>query len=70
MKRLAVSALWFYSCWAFGSMLAFVAGVPDLLGPFLGVSAGAFVWLDPRHLIWNRSAQGTPAATGSAAAAA
>jgi len=62
MKRTAVAALWFYSFWYLGSMIASLVGVPDLLGPVLGFTAGAIVGVDPRRLIWSRSAHRTPAA--------
>ena len=62
MKRIAVAALWFYSFWALGSMISVLVGVPDFLGPVLGLMAGAIVGLDPRHLIWSHPVQRTPAA--------
>ena len=61
MKRIAVTGLWLYSFWYLGSMVSFMLGVPDLLGPLLGIAAGAVVGRDPRHVIWNRSAR--PAAS-------
>jgi len=57
MKRIVATALWLYSFWYLGSMISFVVGVPDLLGPALGVTAGVMVGVDPRHLIWSRSAR-------------
>ena len=60
MKRIVVTALWAYSFWFLGSMISVLAGVPDLIGPALGLVAGTLVGLDPRHLFWTR-----PARTGS-----
>jgi hypothetical protein len=54
MKRIAVTALWLYAFWTLGSAVAFFAGLPDLLGPVLGVAAGLIVGIDPRRLIWSR----------------
>jgi hypothetical protein len=54
MKRLVAAALWLYSFWYLGSMIAAIVGVPDLLGPALGLAAGVIVGIDPRRLIWTR----------------
>ncbi len=62
MKRLIAAALWFYAFWYAGSFLALILGVPDLLGPVLGLTAGAAVGLDPRRLIWIRRIETEPAA--------
>jgi hypothetical protein len=57
MKRLAASLLWLYAFWYLGSMIAAFAGVPDLLGPTLGLAAGLIVGFDPKHVIWRRPAR-------------
>ena len=54
MKRFAAAALWFYAFWYLGSTIAAFAGVPDLLGPGLGLASGLIVGIDPRRLIWTR----------------
>jgi hypothetical protein len=54
MKRLAAATLWFYAFWYLGSTIATFAGVPDLLGPVLGLAAGLIVGIDPKRLIWVR----------------
>jgi hypothetical protein len=54
MKRLLAAALWLYAVWYAGSMISAIFGVPDLLGPVLGIAAGLIVGVDPRHLIWSR----------------
>ncbi|TAK00724.1 MAG: hypothetical protein EPO36_07590 [Chloroflexota bacterium] len=61
MKRIAAAALWFYAFWYLGSMIAALLGVPDLLGPVLGLAAGVVVGIDPRRLIWVRSNRAAPA---------
>lgn len=53
MKRIAVGALWLFSFWYLGSIVAALVGVPDVVGPVLGMAAGAVVVLDPRHVIWK-----------------
>ncbi len=57
MKRLISAALWFYAFWYLGSTASLAIGVPDLLGPVLGLSAGLIVGIDPRHVIWRRTAR-------------
>ena len=59
MKRLLASALWFYAAWYAGSLLAAMLGVPDVIGPVVGLTAGLIVGLDPRHAIWNRNPRTT-----------
>ena len=57
MKRIAAAALWLYAFWYLGSMISVLVGVPDLLGPVLGLSAGLIVGVDPRRVIWRRPAR-------------
>ena len=61
MKRVAVSFLWFYTGWYAGSMVASLIGVPDLLGPIVGIAAGFLVAFDPRHVIWPTARASTEA---------
>jgi hypothetical protein len=56
MKRLAVSVLWLYTGWYAGSMIAAMLGVPDLIGPIVGIAAGLLVAFDPRHIVWDAKA--------------
>ena len=67
MKRIAAASLWFYAFWYLGSTLASVVGVPDLLGPVLGLSAGLIVGMDPARRIWTRSTTTATTTTTSAA---
>ena len=57
MKRFAAAALWLYAFWYLGSMISVLVGVPDLLGPALGIAAGLIVGIDPRRVIWRRPAR-------------
>lgn len=57
MKRLISAVLWFYAIWYLGSAVSVALGIPDLLGPVLGLSAGLIVGIDPKHAIWRRTAR-------------
>jgi hypothetical protein len=54
-KRAASAALWFYTGWYAGAMIAHVAGLSIALGPILGVAAAALIAGDPRGIIWTRT---------------
>jgi len=54
------ATLWFYAAWYLGSAIATLLGVPDLLGPILGLAAGLVVGIDPRRLIWVRASKTSP----------
>ena len=70
MKRYLAAALWAYSFWYLGSVIAAILGVPDLIGPVLGPAAGIIVGFDPRGVIWGRAAATAPTtATASSATA-
>lgn len=59
-KRLLATALWFYTGWYAGAILADFLAVSPLLGPIVGAAAAALIAGDPRRIIWTvRSA--TPA---------
>ena len=57
VRRIAAAILWLYAAWYAGSAIAMLIGVPDLLGPVLGLTAGLIVGVDPRHLIWMRASR-------------
>lgn len=59
MKRYAAALLWFLAAWYTGSVIALLMGVPDFLGPVLGLAVGWFVGVDPRHVIWARRSTGS-----------
>jgi hypothetical protein len=54
-KRVASAALWFYTGWYAGAMIAQMLGVSVALGPILGVAAAAIIAGDPRGIIWHRA---------------
>jgi hypothetical protein len=51
LKRIAPVALWFYSGWTLGAMLAFVTGSSELIGPVLGATSAALFAVGPGRLI-------------------
>lgn len=54
-KRILAAVLWFFAGWYLGAFIAFTIGVPDLLGPILGVASAAVFAGDPLGVIWTRS---------------
>lgn len=54
-KRIAAAVLWFFALWYLGAFIAFVLGVPDLLGPVLGLAGAALIAGDPLGVIWTRT---------------
>lgn len=60
MKRLAAALLWGFTLWIVGSTVAMLLGMPDLLGPTVGIATGFLVGVDPHRVIW-------PTSTGKAA---
>ena len=55
-KRIAAGILWFLAAWYFGAWIALFLGVPDVLGPILGIAAAAVFAGDPLGIIWTRQA--------------
>jgi hypothetical protein len=64
-KRLLAGLLWTYVVWYGWSVVAWMIGLPDQLGPFVGLAAGLFVAMDPMHRIWSRGAAPARATTTS-----
>ena len=54
-KRILAAVLWFFAGWYLGAFIAFMVGVPDLLGPVLGFASAAVFAGDPLGVIWKRS---------------
>jgi hypothetical protein len=52
-KRVAAFCLWGFTTWYAFAYLAAYFGVPELLGPIVGVAVGSYVALDPRGRIWK-----------------
>ncbi len=55
-KRIAAAILWFLAAWNLGALIALVLGVPEILGPILGIAAAAVFAGDPLGIIWARPA--------------
>jgi len=61
VKRIASATLWFVAVgWGF-NLLGLITGTPPIMGFAIGIAAGAFVGLDPMHLIWPVNAPAVPA---------
>lgn len=54
-KRILSAALWFYTGWYAGAMVAFYLGISEAIGPIMGTAAAAIFAGDPRGLIWRRN---------------
>jgi hypothetical protein len=52
-KRVAAFCLWSFTTWYAFAYLAAYTGIPELLGPIVGVAVGTYVALDPRGRIWK-----------------
>lgn len=61
-KRLLSAALWFYTGWYAGAIVAHALGLPLALGPIVGAAATALIAGDPRGVIWARHGARTPTA--------
>ena len=68
-KRILATGLWFFAGWYAGAILAWVVGIEAPMGLLVGLAAGAFVWADPGHLLWNPSAEKSRARLAATAAA-
>lgn len=52
-KRILAMALWFYTGWYAGALLADFLAVSPMLGPIIGAAAAALIAGDPRRIIWT-----------------
>jgi len=52
-KRVVAASLWFLAVWYGWSILTFVVGVPEALGPLLGLATAVLVVTDPGQRIWR-----------------
>jgi hypothetical protein len=59
-KRSVVAVLWFLACWNVWAWVSFLFGVPDAIGPVLGVAAALFFAGDPLGVIWPKAARSAP----------
>jgi hypothetical protein len=55
-KRVLAAFLWLVAGWYIGSSVALVFGLPELLGPILGIAAAGFFGGDPFGMIWRQTA--------------
>jgi hypothetical protein len=56
-KRLLAAVLWFFAGWYLGGYISLIFGVPEAIGPVLGI-AGAVVFAgDPLGIIWTKRAE-------------
>lgn len=51
-KRIAAAVLWFLTGWYAGGYITLFFGVPDLIGPILGIACAAIFAGDPLGIIW------------------
>ncbi|MBI3748595.1 MAG: hypothetical protein HY262_07100 [Chloroflexi bacterium] len=58
MKSMFVVALWVFAFWYLGSAVALGLGTSDLLGPILGLAAGALVGIHGRRVTRAREQVG------------
>jgi hypothetical protein len=56
-KRLLAAVLWFLTGWYAGGYLSLIFGVPELVGPLLGLAAAGFFAGDPLGIIWTKKAE-------------
>jgi hypothetical protein len=54
-KRVLAGCLWFYASWYGWAILAEFTGLPEVVGPILGVAAAVLFAGDPLGRIWTRS---------------
>lgn len=52
-KRILATALWSLAGWSLGLMLAWLTGLPSLVGPVFAVVLAAIVWWDPTGRLWH-----------------
>ena len=59
-KRVAAGVLWFLAGWYAGGYISLFLGVPELLGPILGIACAAIFAGDPLGVIWTARAPVLP----------
>lgn len=65
--RIASTVLWLLAGWAVGGACAAFLGVNPAIGPIVGFVWGAFVLVDPKHVLWGPREAREPDAQGAAA---
>jgi len=54
-KRTLAAVLWSLTGWYVGALVAWMLNLGPVLPVVLAAAAGAFIWADPRHVIWAES---------------
>ena len=55
-KRILAAALWLFAGWYVGTGVAVYLGLPELIGPLLGIGLAGLVAGDPLRHFWTKSA--------------
>lgn len=50
--RIVSTILWSLAGWSLAAAFATILGVSPLIGPVVGTVWGAFVLVDPKHVLW------------------
>jgi hypothetical protein len=60
-RTLVLTTLWFFAGWVIGAMIAFVAGLPELMAPIAAVTA-ALIAYRPAWLVrpWRPTPHSVP----------
>jgi hypothetical protein len=56
-KRLLAAVLWFLTGWYLGGYISLLFGVPEIIGPILGLAGAGFFAGDPLGIIWAKRAE-------------
>jgi hypothetical protein len=59
-KRVIAFLLWGFTAWYAMAYVVEFTGGPALVAPVVGLTVGALIAVDPRHLIWNRREHTAP----------
>jgi membrane associated rhomboid family serine protease len=54
VKRIVAGVLWFLAIWSAGNFVGGVVGLPEVVGPILGLAVGVLVVVDPGRQIWSK----------------
>jgi hypothetical protein len=54
LRRALAAFLWFEAVGSGAGLVLYLSGLPRDLSLVVGLAAGAFVFVDPMHLLWDR----------------
>jgi zinc transporter ZupT len=54
-KRTLATVLWALTGWYVGALVAWMLNLGPVMPVVLAAGAGAFIWADPRGIIWTDS---------------